>query len=660
MRKRIFSMLLALCLMLSLLPTAALATEGDAGDTEGTGGTTQAVAQIGDQTYTDFASALNAASSGDTIIKLLADVSTETLPCNNMTYDLNGKTLTYSSGKAVAPTGNQTLKFMDSSVSGATRGGTLNLSGVAGTNAALNPKTGGTVTAENINVSCNGSAFFPAGDAAAVNVTNCDVTSAVYCVATNAGTNANYNVVITLKDSTFKTTANDGDDCAVMINVPGSLIIDNCEITGDRQAVMVRAGEATITNSKITATGNYSDSNDYENTKQWGSGNEVPMAAIVVGSQTSAYKADAVCSITDTEISAPSAEGKEKPAVYVSSNSKTNSEFKSQLNISGEETKITGDVVVADGTETTPASVIIKDRAAVDGNITNHSAASAVAVIDGATLTGEATVTEGNTSASNYIESTETEESTVIAVNTMTAKPYTDLASAISSAEKGDTIRLVKDFTLDAPESGLISGQGAINITKNLTIDGNGKEITAGANFSKNASDSRGEYHIINIMDGANVTIQNLTIDGQSTTDNSTPRSGINIFTADNASDKTTVLLETVTVKNCSTYGVTCGGSVLSVTDITTENNAWGGINVDNTSSSATGATFTMNSGTIKEDNSIFIENSKSVTSGLEITIHDGTFNGTVSIAKDNNDEDISGVTPVSYTHLTLPTILRV
>lgn len=101
-----------------------------------------------------------------------------------------------------------------------------------------------------------------------------------------------------------------------------------------------------------------------------------------------------------------------------------------------------------------------------------------------------------------------------------------------------------------------------------------------------------------------------------------------------------------MTVKNCSTYGVTCGGSILTVTDITTENNAWGGINVDNTSSSASGGTFTMNSGTINESNAIFIENTKSAESGPEATIVDGKFNGNVSIAKDtgNTQEDISGV----------------
>ena len=132
----------------------------------------------------------------------------------------------------------------------------------------------------------------------------------------------------------------------------------------------------------------------YEDTKAWGSGNEVPMAALIVGSQTNAYKANAVCTVTDTEISAP--EDKSKPAVYVSSNNdtQTGTTYTSQLNISGEKTKITGDMVAADGKADEPTSVIVKDNAVITGNITNNSVASAIAVIDGAAVSGTTTVKE--------------------------------------------------------------------------------------------------------------------------------------------------------------------------------------------------------------------------------------------------------------------------
>lgn len=220
MRKRIFSTLLALCLVISLLPAAAFAAEGEEG-TE-TSSESQTVAQIGETTYTDFASALTAATSGNVTIKLLADVSTATLSCNNITYDLNGKTLTYTSGNSIVVGENQTLTFMDSSVSGTDRGGTLKLNAFANSYlAAINVQKNGTVDASNIKIEGNCSVFYPQGNAAAVKVTNCDVSAGCYCVGTNAGTSSNYGVQITLTGSAFVATNDDKDNCPVMNQCPG-------------------------------------------------------------------------------------------------------------------------------------------------------------------------------------------------------------------------------------------------------------------------------------------------------------------------------------------------------------------------------------------------------------------------------------------------------
>ena len=99
-----------------------------------------------------------------------------------------------------------------------------------------------------------------------------------------------------MKNSTFTANADDDDNCPVMINVPGTLIMDNCTVTGDRMGVLVRAGDATITNCTITATGEYTDNNNYE-TNDWKSGNEVPMAAVIVGSKNGSYNKNATCEI---------------------------------------------------------------------------------------------------------------------------------------------------------------------------------------------------------------------------------------------------------------------------------------------------------------------------------------------------------------------------
>ena len=240
------------------------------------------------------------------------------------TYDLNGHNLTYT-GQAV--TVSQTLTFMDSTKSGESK---LSFTGVKGTQSAINPIAGGTVNVKDIDVECSGSAFYPEGNAAALNITNSHVKAKVYCVGTNAGKDANYGVAITLKDSTFEATG-DGDNCPVMINVEGTLNIDNCKIIGERQGVLVRAGAATISNSEITTKGTYTNKEQYYNAA-WKAGNEVPAAALTVGNyvngEAGAYKADATVSLENTKVTGEN----EFPAIYVDANHK----FKGKVTISGD------------------------------------------------------------------------------------------------------------------------------------------------------------------------------------------------------------------------------------------------------------------------------------------------------------------------------------
>lgn len=240
------------------------------------------------------------------------------------TYDLNGHNLTYT-GQAV--TVSQTLTFMDSTKSGESK---LSFTGVKGTQSAINPIAGGTVNVKDIDVECSGSAFYPEGNAAALNITNSHVKAKVYCVGTNAGKDANYGVAITLKDSTFEATG-DGDNCPVMINVEGTLNIDNCKIIGERQGVLVRAGAATISNSEITTKGTYTNKEQYYNAA-WKEGNEVPAAALTVGNyvngEAGAYKADATVSLENTKVTGEN----EFPAIYVDANHK----FKGKVTISGD------------------------------------------------------------------------------------------------------------------------------------------------------------------------------------------------------------------------------------------------------------------------------------------------------------------------------------
>jgi len=584
-KRKFFAAFLSLCMVMSLVPMTALAAPED-----------------GNQAATELPEAV------DGVITLDKDYSVSTLN-SNVTYDLNGHTLTYTGGTVTISDGD-ILTFKDSSVSEMARGGTLKLTGVSSTSAALSPEQGGTVNAENINVECTGSAFFPKGDAAAVNITNCDVTASVYCVATNAGSNANYNVEITLKNSTFTANADDDDNCPVMINVPGTLIMDNCTVTGDRMGVLVRAGDATITNCTITATGEYTDNNNYE-TNDWKSGNEVPMAAVIVGSKNGSYNKNATCEITNTVISQTNTN---KPAIYVSSNK--SGSYSTQLNISGEETQISGNVVVADGSTTTPAAVVITEGATVTGNIANNSKFSSIAVMDNATLNGEVTKVEG--SGPVYVK--DNEDSTAVAINNNTNKLYTDLKAAIDAAQSGDTVTLLKH--VNVVKDGVQNTSGILKITKDITLDGNSKKITV-------TGDGTNTPSVINIEENANVTIKNLTIDSDKKA-----KHGLNLYNAGK------VTVENVTIQNGTGYGIVCNSSDLTVNGLTTRGNDWGGINID--TSAGNDSNFTMTSGNIQEGNSVCIENGQE--ENITAQISGGSFKDVMLQNVDSNvDLDITG-----------------
>ena len=343
--KKLTAGLLGVVMALGVCSFTAFAEEG------------KKVAQIGEEKYETLQKAIEAATDGDTIV-LLDDVTTDTLSSSvekNITYDLKGNDLTYSGG-TVSINENHTLAFKDSSVSSKGIGGTLILTGLSGTKSNFNPTTGGSVSAENIHIRSTGSVFFPQGDAASVYINYCDVeTAGVYCVGTNAATTSNYNVVISILNSRLTCKSNSeskykNDNTAVLINVAGSLIIKDSELTADRQALIVRAGEATVENTELTVTGKYVVPEDWE----WGSGNEVPVGAVVVGNDNGhkgSYLADAVVTIENCKITSEKAS---VPAIFT----EATDVYPSSIEIIGKDTVVTGKVMKGENQDKTDINVV--------------------------------------------------------------------------------------------------------------------------------------------------------------------------------------------------------------------------------------------------------------------------------------------------------------
>lgn len=414
MKKKVWSLLLTVMMVLTMFPVGAWAEDEGVLD-----------------------------SGNDGIYKLTEDVTVSQLPLNETgetIIDLNGYTLTYTGG-TISFSGSKTLTFMDSSVSGTERGGTLNLSGITGgTVSALNPEKGATVNARNITILCeHGSVFFPRGDAAAVNVESCDVTADVYCVGTNAATTENYKVKISLKDSTFTSEANSwtGDDCPVMINVEGTLDIENCVIEGHRQGVLVRAGTATIRDSSITTLGTYPNKTQYY-TGTWGSGTEVPAAALTVGSYyagaATAYKCNATVTLENTSLTAEN----DFPALYVDANTS----YKATVSINGANSKVSGE--------------IMKGQQEQEGQISIQLSAGLYSVKPDASYLAEGYTTVGSGDASYpYLvqqqESIGSEDDTQVTVVTEVAKP------SVNDSKLNDLTDEEKNAVTTAAESATVS-----------------------------------------------------------------------------------------------------------------------------------------------------------------------------------------------------------
>ena len=136
----------------------------------------------------------------------------------------------------------------------------------------------------------------------------------VYGIGTNAEKGTDY-VYVTVDNSTVTTTSSDQDNTAILFNVPGKLNISNSTISGERQGVIVRGGEATISNSTIISSGDRTDYTDYSNI-EWSAGNEVPLAALVIGNRSNAYKYPTTVTLDNVTLSTPKEET-ERKLMYV-------------------------------------------------------------------------------------------------------------------------------------------------------------------------------------------------------------------------------------------------------------------------------------------------------------------------------------------------------
>lgn len=462
MKKKLCSILLALTMVLTLLPVSALAEE------------------VAPQAATELPAVV------DGVVTLASDtsISAATLQSaitNGLEINLNGKTLTITSAGTVSVPEGKTVKIYNGTI--------LNSTFTRGDLAAFAADKDATLIVDNVTMNTTGSAFFPAGNASAVTVTNSNITAGVYVIGTNASGNLSDNVRITLKDSTLTSTCyqnNDRDTCTVMINVPGTMNIDNCKIYGGRQVLFVRCGTATVNNSTITLSSAYNDAGKYDN-KVWGSGNEVPMGAVVVGNRAdgTAYDTPATCTLNNTTVTGGRVYTYQKDAISV------------KLNITGNST-INGAFVNGDG-EKGKATIVTES-----GTYSDLSALDYLA--DGANVTVKlaADTTKDVTIPANTTVTLDLAGHKI--VNSATAQD-----KEVAEASRKHTITNNGTLTiLDSVGGGVVDnvshGRAAL-YNAGTIVEIKGGKFTRSVDNSTDATSAKGNsWYVIYNAEGANIT----------------------------------------------------------------------------------------------------------------------------------------------------------
>ncbi len=247
--------------------------------------------------YSSLADALKDASSGDTI-KILRDSTIETSFVQlgmKLSIDLNNGTL-----KVITPTEKETeVVGLFKLASGADL--TIKNGSVATDSeysnfqmfAVVQKANGVNLELDRVNV------IAPSGIIVSDGVSNVNITvrnseiyygQACYGIASNASSvSEKGNVEFTIEDTTI-TPRNgyNGESTGLMLNVPTEVTISGSTIVGQRQGAILRGGEYTITGSafEVTATNNTTYTDIIDQNGEWGVGNRVPIAALVIGNRT--------------------------------------------------------------------------------------------------------------------------------------------------------------------------------------------------------------------------------------------------------------------------------------------------------------------------------------------------------------------------------------
>ena len=271
----------------------------------------EVVVSVDGKIYTSIVEALDAATGNEPLI-LNSDASLNNNDLNlkkNILIDLNDYTLTVNS---VLLSGSK-VEIKNGHIDG------------VGNLSAFTLETGSTLILDNVKAeyeTIGPRAFvylYEGSNPATLIVKNSSLMNkGAYAIGTNAAKSEETTVNVTIENSTIitETESVDQDNTAILFNVPGELKISNSTISGQRQGVIVRGGEATISNSTIVSSGDKTSGYDYSD-GPWSIGNRVPLAALVIGNRdTAGYPNEVTVNLDNVTLSTPN-DNSERKLMYV-------------------------------------------------------------------------------------------------------------------------------------------------------------------------------------------------------------------------------------------------------------------------------------------------------------------------------------------------------
>ncbi len=219
--------------------------------------------------------------------------------------DLNNKSLTMSQTDMTVKSGNSL------SVSNGAINSTMNMSHYS----VMSVEENGSLLLEDVYFESTGVPVYPSGDASSVTIRNSTITGGAYAVTTNAS--ERHSLTITLENSAFSALS------PILMNVPGTLNMKNCTVSGQMHGVIVRGGSATVEDCRISL--NYPDSNaeqmaHYFDSQDWGSGNTVNLAAMTIGNKGNGYQYPTEVTLINTQLNVEGANASYFPALYAYAN----------------------------------------------------------------------------------------------------------------------------------------------------------------------------------------------------------------------------------------------------------------------------------------------------------------------------------------------------